>query len=347
MALPVRVAAGGDDDLTGGQEAHDAVAVEGELAATGRHHPGRGVPAHLDVGGHADAQVLGAPGRALLRLLDAEVLVVDQFQRPVQRRLVVARVEGHLTHRRVDVLERRDEVDAPDVGRVLAHLEGEFVDGPLDGVGRLGAAGAAVGVRGWKVGVDADDLAGVGRHVVAAVVVHPAEHRDARGEQLAVGAEVTDQLDADGGDLAGGIGGDLDVLQLAAAVDHRDTALGAGLDPADRAGRAGGRASGRCSPPGRSAAWSRNRRRRWARRRAVAAPPSRAGWPAACAAGGPSGWRCRGCSPRGPGPGSRPRARVSIGAGSRRCCTCRCFTVKAASAKAASTVSGVIDRSQV
>src|SRR5207245_1300703 len=52
----------------------------------------------------------------------------------------------------------RDEVLAAELGRVHPDLVGETVDDPLHRVGRLGAAGAAVGIHGRRVGVCAADL---------------------------------------------------------------------------------------------------------------------------------------------------------------------------------------------
>ena len=73
-----------------------------------------------------------------------------------------------------------------------------------------------------------------GGHVVDAVVEERAEQRDAGRDQLEVRAHVRQQLHPDGGDLAVGVGGELDVLDLATALDGGDGVLAAVLGPPRR-----------------------------------------------------------------------------------------------------------------
>ena len=54
------------------------------------------------------------------------------------------------------------------------------------------------------------------------------------GDELQVAAHVGDELDPHGGELAVGVGGQLDVLDLAPALHGGLGALGALLDPAHR-----------------------------------------------------------------------------------------------------------------
>ena len=104
------------------------------------------------------------------------------------------------------------------------------VHGPLDGVGGLGPSGAAVGVGGRHRREDRRAAEVVGRRqVVDAGVEEGAEQRDAGRDQLEVGAHVGEQADPDGGQLAVLVGGQLDVLDLPAALD-------------------GGHARSRCAP---------------------------------------------------------------------------------------------------
>ena len=64
------------------------------------------------------------------------------------------------------------------------------------------------------------------------MVEERAEQRDAGRDQLQVRAHVDEQLDADRGHLAVGVGGELDVLDLAPSLDGRDRVLAAVLGPA-------------------------------------------------------------------------------------------------------------------
>ena len=99
--------------------------------------------------------------------------------------------------------------------RVEAHRVGERVHRPLDRVGGLGTTGAAVGVGGRERGEHRRAAEVVrDRQVVHAAVQERAEDRDARGDQLEVGAHVGEQPHAHGGELAVGVGGELDVLAL-------------------------------------------------------------------------------------------------------------------------------------
>ena len=177
---------------------------------------------------------LVSPASRRRRLLGAERVVVDELLAPVQRALVVAGVVGEPGDGLVGELLLLDHVPGPQLGRVDAGLAGEGVHGPLDGERGLGPAGAAVGVGRGHRGEDARAAELVGAHVVDAGVEEGAEQRDARRDQLEVGPHVGDQLDAHRGDLAVGIGGQLHVLDLAAAVDGAERVLGALLGEADR-----------------------------------------------------------------------------------------------------------------
>ncbi len=86
---------------------------------------------------------------------------------------------------------------------------------PFDRVGRLRSAGAAVrvGRRHRREHRGAAEVVRSGE-VVHAGVEERAEQRDAGGDELEVGAHVADQADPHGGELAVGVGGELDVLDL-------------------------------------------------------------------------------------------------------------------------------------
>ena len=74
-------------------------------------------------------------------------------------------------------------------------LGGELVHDPLDGEGRLGPAGAAVGVDPGLVGEHRLAVELVGRELVDRVEHARAEHRHAAADEREVGAHVGEQLD--------------------------------------------------------------------------------------------------------------------------------------------------------
>ncbi len=153
----------------------------------------------------------------------------------VERRLVVAGVERESGRGRVREGVRGDEVAPARLHRVLADHAGERVDSTLDRVRGFRTAGAAVGVRRRPVREHAGARERVRGDVVEPVVDERAEERDAGRDQLEVRAHVGEQMHPHRGDLAVGIGGELDVLDHAAAVHRRERALPALLGPAHRA----------------------------------------------------------------------------------------------------------------
>ena len=129
----------------------------------------------------------------------------------------------------------RQEVPPPDLGGVHAELVGEQVHRPLDDVGRLRAAGAAVRVHERGVRVDAGDLAvDVGDLVRAREDAAVERGRDARADGREASAEVGERLHAQAGDVARLRRGDLDVRDVVAAVDRAAVALAPALDPLHR-----------------------------------------------------------------------------------------------------------------
>ena len=112
-----------------------------------------GATPHLDIRAEPDAEQLAAV--ASIGLLRGECRVVDLLERLVHRRLVVAGIDVDLGAAGCRVQTRRvlvgelvglDEVLPSDLRAVHADLSREQVHGPLDDVGRLGSAGAAVRV---------------------------------------------------------------------------------------------------------------------------------------------------------------------------------------------------------
>ena len=244
VALALRLGAHRDDDLAGQVDA-DVGRLPHRRApalADGADPLRRGDAAHLDVGAQPDAEELAAVAR--IGLLRGERRVVDHLEGLVHRRLVVAGVDvdlgaaaGRAETRRVLVRELvgRDEVAPADLRPVHADLRREQVHRPLDDVGRLGPAGAAVGVDERGVRVDAGHLGVDVRDLVAARQDAGVERRgDARADRREAAAEVGERLDAETGHLAVALAGDLEVRDVVAAVDGRLVVLAAALDPLHR-----------------------------------------------------------------------------------------------------------------
>ena len=212
VALALRLGADRDDDLAGQVDLDvGRLPHRGAPALADRADPlGGGDAADLDVGREADAEELAALARLGLRRRHA--VVADHRERLVERRLVVARVDvdlravdGGAEAGRVVVREGvgRQEVAPADLGRVHAELVREEVHRPLDDVGRLGPAGAAVGVDERRVGVDAGDLAVDVRDLVRPGQDAAVERgRDAGADRRQAAAEVGVGLDPQPGDLA-------------------------------------------------------------------------------------------------------------------------------------------------
>src|SRR6185436_9299298 len=114
---------------------------------------------------------------------------VREIERRAQRRLVIARVVAQRDRRLVG--ESLDEVAPPDLDRVELELARRGFHQPLDHVGGLGPAGAAVGVDRRGVGECRGDLAVDDRRGVLAREQRRVEdRRDARGEGREIRAEV-------------------------------------------------------------------------------------------------------------------------------------------------------------
>ena len=137
----------------------------------------------------------------------------------LQRRGVVAAVVAEAGGGGEGNSSGRDEVLEAQLGRIHLQLGGEHVHHALDAVRGFGTAGAAIGVGGDAVGEDADDVGGDVAEFVEARHHQHGERRDGGGEELVVGAEVLNQLQAQAEHRAVSLGGDLVVIHVAAAVD--------------------------------------------------------------------------------------------------------------------------------
>jgi hypothetical protein len=154
---------------------------------------------------------------------------------------VIARVVHEPGECFVGELLGLDVVAAPELERICADLAGQRVHRPFDRIGGLGTARPAVGVGRGERGEHARAREVVGlREVVDAGVEERSEQWDARRDQLQVGAHVGGEAHPYRGELAVGVGRQLDVLDLAAPLDAGDGVLGAGLVPAHRSAELAG-----------------------------------------------------------------------------------------------------------
>ncbi len=185
--------------------------------------------ADLGEGGDADADELAL--RARLVAPRERALVVELRERLVERRAVVARV----VHGAGRGGEREgalgDEVPPPHLGRVELGCDCDLVHHPLDGVGRLGPARAAVRVGGHRVRVEANHLDREPLQRVAARHHQRREGRDRGPEEGRVRADVGEHAPAQRDELAVLLVGGLDLVDVAAAVGRVHQVLGARLGP--------------------------------------------------------------------------------------------------------------------
>ena len=205
----------------------------GRVVQRGEHTAGR-EPAHLEVRRDAHTEVRGGPRGPTALLLGATLLVAAQLERLVERPLVVAAVVGQPGHCGVRELRGLDHVAAPDLDGVEADLRRQGVHRSLDRVRRFRTSRASVRVGGRHRREHRSTAERVIRHVVDTGVEKRPEQRDAGSDQLEIRTHVGDEIDADRRDLALGVGGEIDLLDLPAPLDRRLRALGALLDPANR-----------------------------------------------------------------------------------------------------------------
>ena len=165
----------------------------------GGEDPRGGEAAHLGPAGEADPDLLGGRRSGAVPPAGGGRGVVDRLDHRVVGEGVVARVDRQAARdREVGEAVGRDVVLAPQLGRIHPELARQHVHRPLDGVGGLGPAGAAVGVGGRGVRVDVRVLEVVALDVVEAPVEPGRQHLDAGGHDLVVGADRAADVDADG-----------------------------------------------------------------------------------------------------------------------------------------------------
>ena len=187
----------------------------------------------LDVGRHADAELLDVAGGTTLGLFGPQLGVAGRREHRVERLLVLARVVVGAGRRRQRERGRLDEVDAPDLGRVHADLVGGDVEHALDQLRRLGSAGAAVRADRGVVGHDAGRLEPHLGDFVHADRHHLREHRQDRADRR-IRTGRGDHVAVEADDLAVVRDAELGRHHEVATVHERDHVLGPRLGPLHR-----------------------------------------------------------------------------------------------------------------
>ena len=223
-----------DQDLhgSGRKEANRRSVPAAGAVADRAEDAGRSETAHLEIGREADPELLRVATLAAPGLFLAHRVVVEQLERRVEVRVVVARVDGE--PRRDRLRELAQEVQPANLDRILAELARQRVHRALDRVRRFGTARSAVRVRRSRRREDAGALEVVRDDVVRARVQPCTQQRDSRCDELEIGSHPGGQLRADGADLPFRCCRELDLLDLVAAVDRRLIPLSPRLDPLDR-----------------------------------------------------------------------------------------------------------------
>src|SRR5207249_3060123 len=213
-----------------------AAAIRRALSSTLSTDATRAGARGLHEGREADPEVAPVVARAALEV--AKALVVDHRQRPVERRLVLARVVDEARRGAVRELLGADQVAPADLGRVEAARVRDGVHGPLEQVRRLRPPGAAIGGGGHRVGEDAGQLVARGRNAIGPGEEPPGEHAGVWREDFEIGAEVREGASAER--QHGAVPGDcrFDVVDLAAPLRGREEILASREDELDRSPRA-------------------------------------------------------------------------------------------------------------
>ena len=200
--------------------------------AAGRERGRRPETADLDIHRQPEADQPPVLPRGVA--LGDQTLPVGFLQREVERFLIVAGIVDGSHLRLVRELVRTDEVAPPELGGIHLQFVRQHVHGALDEVGRLGAAGAAVGVGGCLVGEDLRQRRANGRNVVGAVGHQHGERRNGRRQQHVVGADVGNQPELQPEHFPVTLRCDVHVADDVAAMGRGDEGFGSILDPLDR-----------------------------------------------------------------------------------------------------------------
>ena len=191
--------------------------------------------ADLDVTGDADAE---EPFFRVLRfdpatLIPPQARVVDTFEGVFERAQVFAAVVGDSGGRLVGKLIGSNEIPAPYFGRIEPELARENIHCPLDEIGGLRPARAAVGLAPDLVGEDAGGPCAGVRNVVDPGHHDPGERRDQRRDPAVIRAGIHHEREIRSQNPPGGVGSELQRSPLVAPVARREVVFAPCRRPAN------------------------------------------------------------------------------------------------------------------
>src|SRR5205814_8705823 len=182
-----------------------------------------------DVRREADAVVLTPLPASFLA--GAQLVVATEIERALEAALVIAGVVDNAGSGRVRKFGRLREITAANFRRVEIQIARRDVNDALDKVCGFRAAGAAIGVGGHLVGEDAERFEFDSGNLVAAGAHETGERSNNRRQQLMVSAEISEHAGAHAEDFAILPNGELDIVDLVAAVNGGGDILAARLRP--------------------------------------------------------------------------------------------------------------------
>ena len=183
MTLPVTVGSGHHHQTPGGIDPHSGRFVQTGPCAQLPNQVRRCDAARLDVAVHTKAAQLALGLRILAPSLEPGD--IRNLFELVHRRGIIAGIVFH--RHRCGIGEFGDEILTPQLDGVHFQLMRGFVDQPLQLIGRLGAACAAVGINRHRVGEHGFDVhIDQGRLVIARHqrAMQPCRHRRCKGRQI-------------------------------------------------------------------------------------------------------------------------------------------------------------------
>ena len=246
VALAVRLGADEDGRRTVLLDAHHGVL-------------GRAEGADLDVARKPDAADHAALPRRAQPLLEARP--AGDLHGAIEMALELARIVDAPHRRLVGHLLRLDEVAGPDLIGRDAHLARREIDEALDEVGGLRPPGAAIGIHGKRVRIEAAEAEVGARDVVEAGRHQPRERGNERREGRQIGAHVGEDVDLEAEDAAFRVERELGLGDVVAPLRIAEEMLAAVADPGDRTAELASRPRPRADIRDSRRPWCRSRRR--------------------------------------------------------------------------------------
>ena len=149
----------------------------------------------------------------------AQLLVIGDLQRHIQRFLVIAAVVDQPRRSGIGEIVGLREIFPAHLHRIFLQLRRHQIHHPFDQVSGFRPARAPIGVGGHFVGEDAGDLHARGGNFVTTGHHQAGECGNERRQQLIVGAEIGDHVAAQSKNASVALHGHFDVVDLVASVN--------------------------------------------------------------------------------------------------------------------------------